>query len=142
MPEFTVETEIDAPKRTVWSVFSGLSAYESWNPFIVDAVGTIRYDVDLALRIVTPSGSEQSFRPHVETVDVGNKVVWSTGNMLFSRETTFVLTELSPDTTKFSIDVNFEGLLARFKKGFVDELEGGYRKMAQALKERAESQGK
>lgn len=139
MAEFSVSAEIAQPQKRVWDLFNYLPGYEKWNPFIVDAVGTIRHRVELDLRILTPSGVERRFRPRVESVKKGSEVVWSTGSPLFSRQTTFRLHEPKPGVTLFTIDVKFRGLLAPWRKGFVDQLEDGYRKMAEALKERAES---
>jgi hypothetical protein len=136
---FSIKSEIAGSSRDAWDVFNNLPEYEKWNPFIVAAVGTIRHGVELDLKIKTPTGAVKGFRPHVEAVERGKSVTWSVGNMLFARRTTFKFAEPAPGRVSLTVDVEFRGLLAPMRKGFVDLLQNGYQSMVDALKKEVES---
>ena len=79
MAGISVQQEIAAPARRVWSIFSDITRYERWNPFIVKAVGALRYNTTLDMTIVTPNGTRVEFSPHVIEVTRGQRVAWTTG---------------------------------------------------------------
>jgi hypothetical protein len=104
---------IDAPAEHVWSVLTDLPAYREWNPFIVEAAGTVEPNGVLTLRMRPVGGSVTTVRPRLVAVDPGRRLRWK-GRLLapgvFDAEHEFVL-QPSPSGTILTQSEVFSGIL-------------------------------
>lgn len=113
---WTISTavEIDAPAARVWSVLVDLPAYREWNPFIVEANGTVAVGETLALRMALPGRDPMTITPRLLVVDQGRELRWK-GRLLvsglFDGEHAFVLTPLADGRTRVDHRELFSGLL-------------------------------
>ena len=67
--KISTAVEIDAPAARVWSVLVDLPAYREWNPFIVEASGTVAVGETLALQMALPGRSPMTIKPRLLVVD-------------------------------------------------------------------------
>src|SRR5262245_10831209 len=61
----TTAVDIEAPPARVWEVLVDLPAYREWNPFIIEASGTVAAGERLALRMTLPGRAPMSFAPRL-----------------------------------------------------------------------------
>jgi hypothetical protein len=117
-------TEIDAPPARVWSVLVDLPAYSEWNPFIVEASGTLAVGSTLTLRMALPGREPMTITPRLLVVEPGHELRWK-GRLwipgLFDGEHAFVLTPLDDGRTRLDHWERFAGLLLPIAKGIVYE---------------------
>jgi hypothetical protein len=76
MNELRAEIDIAAPADVVWSILTDLSAYESWNPYIVEAVGVCEVGERLTMRIRTGPDRETTLRPRLLAVEPPSELRW------------------------------------------------------------------
>jgi hypothetical protein len=126
MFHWTIATaiEIDAPPARVWEVLVDLPAYREWNPFIVEAAGTVAAGEKLALRMRLPGRSPMAFAPRLLVVEPERELRWK-GRLLvpglFDGEHSFVLTGLANGRTRLDHSERFAGLLLPIARRFVHE---------------------
>src|SRR5262245_46571607 len=72
----TTTVEIDAPPARVWSVLVDLPAYREWNPFIVEAAGTVAAGETLSLRMALPGRAPMSIEPQLLVVAPERELRW------------------------------------------------------------------
>jgi hypothetical protein len=117
-------TEIDAPPARVWSVLVDLPAYREWNPFIVEATGTVAVGEKLALRMALPGRAPMLIKPRLLVVEPGHELRWK-GRLvlpgLFDGEHAFVLTQLANGRTRLHHWERFAGVLLPIVRGMVYE---------------------
>jgi hypothetical protein len=117
-------TEIDAPPARVWDVLVDLPAYGAWNPFIVEAGGTVAVGERLSLRMALPGRSPMTISPRLLVVEPGSELRWK-GRLilpgLFDGEHWFVLTPLAGGRTRLEHSERFTGLLLPLAKGMIYE---------------------
>lgn len=139
MREKQVETEIDAPPRTVWEVLTDLSAYREWNPHITDASGDLREGSTVEIRVQSGRSQGRSIPVTVTAMTPERRLQW-VGRVLSSRlfegRHTFELEPLGDDRTRFMNRERLSGLLVPFV--VPDDARRGYEAMNRALSERAE----
>jgi len=120
----STETEIDAPPARVWRVLVDLPAYREWNPFIVEATGTVAVGETLALRMALPGRAPMSIKPRLLVVAPERELRWK-GRLilpgLFDGEHAFVLTPLDGGRTQLHHWERFSGLLLPIARGLVYE---------------------
>jgi hypothetical protein len=137
--------EIDAPPARVWQVLVDLPAYGEWNPFIVEAAGTVAVGETLSLRMALPDRPAMTIEPRLLVVEPGRELRWK-GRLLlpglFDGEHAFVLTPLAGGRTRLDHSERFGGLLLPLAKGMVYEatLES-FRALDEALAARAAGPG-
>jgi len=116
--------EIDAPPARVWSVLVDLAAYPQWNPFIVEAAGTVAVGERLSLRMALPGRDPMSIRPRLLVVEPERELRWQ-GRLLlpglFDGEHAFVLTALANGRTRLDHWEDFSGVLLPIARGMVYE---------------------
>lgn len=120
----TTVVEIDAPPARVWSVLVDLPAYAEWNPFIVEATGTVAVGEKLSLRMALPGRDPMSFKPRLLVVEPERELRWK-GRLvvpgLFDGEHAFVLTALENGRTRVDHWERFAGVLLPIARGMVYE---------------------
>jgi hypothetical protein len=116
--------EIDAPAARVWNVLVDLPGYREWNPFIVDASGTVAVGETLSLRMALPGRDPMTIQPRLLVVDPQRELRWK-GRLLvpglFDGEHAFVLTTLDDGRTRLDHWERFGGLLLPVVRGMVYE---------------------
>jgi hypothetical protein len=136
------EVEIDARREDVWEVLVNLDAYETWNPFIVEAAGKVNQGERLQLRISPPGGKAMSFRPTVTVADQAGIFEWL-GHVvipgLFDGRHRFEL-RAGDATTSLVHSEEFTGILAPMLTRVLDQrTRSGFEAMNAAMKERVEA---
>ena len=114
--------EIDAPPARVWSVLVDLPAYREWNPFIVEASGTVAVGETLTLRMALPGRAPMSIKPRLLVVAPEHELRWK-GRLvlpgLFDGEHAFVLTPLANGRTRMHHWERFAGVLLPIVRSMV-----------------------
>jgi hypothetical protein len=113
---------IDAPAARVWKVLVDLAAYRDWNPFIVDASGTVAVGERLSLRMALPGRNPMTIKPRLLVVEPERELRWK-GRLvvpgLFDGEHAFVLTALESGSTRLDHWERFGGVLLPIARGLV-----------------------
>jgi hypothetical protein len=133
--------EIDAAPARVWSVLVDLPAYRDWNPFIVEASGTVAVGERLALRMALPGREPLGIEPVLLVVEPERELRWK-GRLLvpglFDGEHAFVLTTLEDGRTRLDHFEDFRGLLLPIARRMVyDATLEAFHALNAALAERA-----
>jgi hypothetical protein len=121
---WTISTsvEIDEPPARVWNVLVDLPAYREWNPFIVEASGTLAVGETLSLRMVLPDRDPLTIEPVLLVVEPERELRWK-GRLLipglFDGEHAFALTALENGRTRLDHWEHFRGLLLPIARGMV-----------------------
>jgi hypothetical protein len=114
--------EIDAPPARVWEVLVDLPAYGEWNPFIVEARGTVAAGETLSLRMVLPGWEPMTIEPRLLVVEPGRELRWQ-GRLavprLFDGEHAFLLTPLEGGRTRVDHVEDFAGLLLPLARALI-----------------------
>jgi hypothetical protein len=134
-------TEIDAPPAQVWRVLVDLPAYREWNPFIVEASGTVAVGDTLSLRMALPDHEPMTIEPRLLVVDPKRELRWK-GRLLlpflFDGEHAFVLTPLPGNRTRLDHWERFAGLLLPIARGMLyDATVASFHALNAALAKRA-----
>ena len=135
--------EIDAPPARVWEVLVDLPAYSEWNPFIVEASGTVAVGEELSLRMALPGREPMTIEPRLLVVEPERELRWK-GRILipglFDGEHAFVLTPLENGRTRLDHSERFTGVLLPIAKGMIhDATEQSFHALDDALAKRAAS---
>ena len=137
------EIEIDAPADVVWDVLTDLDGYSSWNPFVIEAGGSVAVGERLRNRLQPPGGRAMTFRPRVTEVEPARVFEWL-GRLgsprLFDGRHRFELVALDDHRTRLVQSEHFQGLFVRPMKRSLDTATlAGFDAMNEALKARAEA---
>jgi hypothetical protein len=133
--------EIDAPPARVWEVLVDLPAYPQWNPFIVEARGTVAAGETLSLRMALPGWDPMTIEPRLLVADPARELRWK-GRLvipgLFDGEHAFTLTPLEGGRTRLDHTEAFGGLLLPIARGLIyEKTVQSFRALDAALAERA-----
>jgi hypothetical protein len=133
--------EIDQPPARVWSVLVDLPAYQEWNPFIVEASGTVAAGETLSLRMALPGRDALTIEPVLLVVEPERELRWK-GRLLipglFDGEHAFALTALENGRTRLDHFEHFRGLLLPIVRVMVyDATRDAFHALNAALAERA-----
>jgi len=138
--EIRTETVLDAPPADVWRALTDLDGHAEWDPFVVQATGTVAVGERLHLRMQPPGGRAMSFRPVVTEVQPERVLEWL-GRLgvpgLFDGRHRF---ELVPegDGTRLVHSERFSGLLVRpLRRSLDDGTRAGFEALNEALGRRA-----
>ena len=143
--EIRIETQINAPANTVWSILTDFSRYPDWNPLIpsIDANLSVGSPVSFTLRAhgldLPVIGAE------ITNVARGEDFRWAgPANEMLAQavrlEHYFTVQALGPDSCRFIHGEFATGLLADLVFQLLQTAEGGYKDMNLALKNRAEAE--
>ena len=133
--------EIDAHPARVWSVLVDLPAYREWNPFIVEAAGTVAAGEQLSLRMALPGREPMSIKPRLIVVEPERELRWK-GRLgipgLFDGEHAFELTPLANGRTRLDHWERFGGVLLPIAKAMIyDATVQSFHALDAALAQRA-----
>jgi len=140
MKEVHTEIVINASPHRVWEVFTDLSRFRDWNPFIKEAEGELKTGSQLRMVLQPPDGRRMEFHPKVLSVVSDKEVSWQ-GHIpgVFTGEHHFSLEAIGEDKTRFRQRSKFTGLATRFiGNSFVEGGRRGFEAMEQALKSQVE----
>lgn len=140
MKELVTEITISAPVETVWKHLTDLSAYSSWNPFIVKSEGEIALGNRIT-NVMMNGGKPTTFKPEITLVEPQQRFEWI-GKLplgIFNGNHYFYLEKLDANTTKLIHGERFSGLLRGLIMNRVGEnTRLGFIAMNDALKARCE----
>lgn len=141
-PATTVREEmvVDAPRPDLWSLLSDFEGYADWNPYIVRAKGEARKGAKIELWLELNDGELRRFDCEVLDVKRLRKLRWLCRRYLpglLDREHTFRIIPLGGNRYRLLYEGRLEGLFQPFTD--LDDLKRGYKRMARALKARAET---
>jgi len=140
--QLATEVLVQAAPERVWQVLTDLGSYAEWNPFIVDATGTVRPGSRLRLRMQPVGGRATTLRPRVVEVDAGRRLRWA-GRLgvpgLLDAVHTFTVEPAADGTTRVRQEEVFTGVLVPFVGRALDRgTLPAFRRMDEALRQRAE----
>jgi hypothetical protein len=133
------EMVVSAPRELVWRLLTDFDRYETWNPYITRASGEARKGEQIVMRLEPRHHGPQEVECDVLEVKQLRKVFWRCRDYLpglLDREHTFRLLPLGDDRIRLVYEGRWEGIFVPFAD--LDDRKTGYRRMAQALKDRAE----
>ncbi len=141
--ELHTEVTIEAPPEVVWQVLVDLDRYRDWNPFVVEAAGTVEVGERLTNRIQPPGGKAMTFKPEVTEVEPHSVFEWL-GRLVmpgvFDGRHRFELRPTSSGGAILTHSEYFRGVLVRFMRSSLDTTtRAGFEAMNDALKTRAEA---
>lgn len=142
MKKLQAEVTISAPPSVVWGILTDLDRYEEWNPFVVEAEGTVAVGSKLRLRIEPPGGKGARFRPTVTVVEPERSFEWL-GRLgfpgLFDGRHRFTLEQVAGGT-RFLQSEEFVGVMVPlFSRSLDAHTRPGFEAMNQAIKALAEA---
>jgi hypothetical protein len=76
MHEIQTEIDIATTAERLWSILTDLSAYPSWNPFILSINGHIEKGQRLAVSIRPAGGRAMTFRPTILLATPNTELRW------------------------------------------------------------------
>jgi hypothetical protein len=134
-------TEIDAPASRVWEVLTDLPAYREWNPFIVEARGTVAAGETLSLQMAIGERDPMTIEPRLLVVEPDRELRWK-GRLfipgLFDGEHAFALTALDGERTRLDHWEKFSGVLLPIVRMVVyDDTVRAFHMLNEALARRA-----
>lgn len=142
--ELHTQVDVDATPEAVWSVLIDLDRYAEWNPFIVEAHGTVAVGDKLVNRMQAPGRKAMTIKPTVTAVESAQAFEWL-GNLgfpgVFDGRHRFDLEATPTGSARVIHSEQFDGLLVRFMRKTLDtKIKEGFEAMNIALKSRAEAQ--
>jgi hypothetical protein len=136
--EIKQQIEIKASADTVWRTLTNFPAYDIWNPYIYPASGeaVAGQKLDLTLH----GGTVIHFYPTVFVAEPNQELSWGGQVPLGAaqRVVTFAIETLEPHLVRLVIVERFRGILLPLAWGVTRDSASGLKRMAQALRERAE----
>jgi len=142
----TVDTriEIAASAERIWNLLTDFGAFPDWNPFIRRVEGSPIVGTRLEVTIQPPGRGPTTFKPTVLEADANHQLGWL-GRLLlpgvFDGRHTLTIQARDGGRSVFRQREVFTGILVPFLAGMIRDTEGGFRKMNEALKQRAEAAG-
>ena len=142
MKYLETETIIDAPPGVVWQILIDLSSYSGWNPFVVEAGGTVAVGSRLRVRIQPPGRKATTFRPTVTAVEPERNFEWL-GHLgvagIFDGRHRYSL-EPAGQGTRFVQSEEFRGIaVPLFARSLEAGTRNGFEAMNQSIKALAEA---
>jgi hypothetical protein len=136
------DIEIQAAPERVWEVLTDFDAYETWNPFIIQATGQAAPGSRLRLRMQPAGRRPMTFRPEVLEAEPGRRLRWL-GRLLvpglFDGEHRFTIEPVGPGRVRLAQHEEFRGLLAPpLLRRIAKPTQAGFEQMNRALKAQAE----
>jgi hypothetical protein len=136
------EVTIGAPPRVVWEILSDLDRYSEWNPFVIEAEGTLTVGSRLMVRLRPPDGRVTTFRPTVTVVEPERTFEWL-GHLgvrgVFDGRHRFQL-EPTAAGTRLVQSEQFGGILVLvLSRSLETSTRAGFEAMNQAIKTRSEA---
>lgn len=137
---FATQVDIRARPETVWQLLTNLAGYGAWNTTVEKVEGTIALGQKITVHAKIARG--KAFPVKVTTLEPPQKMVWTGGaplKFIFKGQRTFLVTPKGPDTVEFSMEEQFDGLMAGFIGKSIPNLQPAFDEFAACLKARAEA---
>jgi hypothetical protein len=132
----TVEVNIQAKAGIVWTLLTDAKGFPRWNSTVTGIDGQIREGERIRLHV---PGTERSFTPTVSGVVAPERMTWTGGLApLFKGVRTFALTPRSDESTDFTMNERFSGLMLPLVKGSLPDFGPVFERYASDLKREAE----
>jgi hypothetical protein len=140
--ELRSEVQINASADAVWETLTNLKLYSSWNPFVVEAHGTLQVGETVRTVVSLPGGGEHVVRRRVLKIDPLHELRWSSRlihRAIAYREQFFLLRQCGETEIRLVVGENFSGLIGSRHNARIMQLSQGLALMNQSLKRRVES---
>lgn len=139
---YSHKVEIQAPIDFVWSILIDLEKYSEWNPFTHRVDTTLKVGDPVNLHVRMPKRGDRIQREIVRAVEKPHTLAWGMKIgfefLLIARRDQQLLV-LDEDRCSYQTWDAFKGLLTPLVLAlFADDMQGGFDRTANALKERAE----
>ena len=113
MRRLAAHLDIQAPPERVWEQLTDFAAFPSWNPFILNATGTLTVGsrIQITLRL---GNANRVFRPTLSKVEPNRELRWLARigpKGVFDVERVFELQPLGDGRTRFAQSEACTGLL-------------------------------
>ena len=132
---------IDADAQTVWDVLTDRD--RSWSPFVRSLEGDLQTGAKLKVRLEPEGGRAMTFKPAVQEVDPGRRLVWlgRTGlPFVFDGEHHFDIVPEAGGGVRLEQSERFAGILVPLFSGrFWARTLAGFRALNEAVRDRAEA---
>lgn len=140
--EMLTEIEISATADRVWGVLTDFGSYCEWNPMIIRAGGELRTGVRLKVRFQPKGSKGRTFRPRLLVVEPDRELRWlgwPRFPFFFDSEHYFTIERSHNGKTRLKHGLVEYGLVTPLVAGGMEKSSRGhFKKMNEALKERAE----
>lgn len=138
MLQYSAETTIDAPPKTVWSVLTDTQKWPEWDPFCDGIEGSLA--MGSRIKAFSKLSPGRAFPVTVTTLDDNREMVWSGGMPLglFKGVRTFTLEERD-GKTHFHLEEVFSGPLSGLIGRSIPDMSEPFRSFCEGLKQRAEA---
>jgi hypothetical protein len=139
--QLRADIDIAAPPQQVWRILTDFARYPDWNPFIIEAEGTLEVGRQLRVVIRPPGDKARTFRPTVRTVAPPRTFSWL-GHFgipgVFDGEHIHEVHPREHGGCRYVQSERFSGVLVPFTGTLLSATDRGFHDMCRALKERAE----
>jgi len=143
--EIRSELEIAAPAREVWGILTDFPRYQEWNPFITELKTDGVVGGPLRLLLSLPEGRDYRLKSRLLRMEEDFELRFRTHLLfpgLFDGEHFLRVISLDAQRTRFVQGENFSGVLLRFSGRTLTQVARGFDYMNEALKRRAEANGR
>ncbi|SRR5579883_1022086 len=140
MKIYKVEETINASPIVIWTILTDAQKYPEWNPTVERVEGNI--DLGEQIKVITKANPNQAFPVKVSEFVPDQRMKWVGGMPLglFKGERTFTLKSTANDSTQFTMEEIFSGLLFPLIGKSIPDLSDSFKQFAAGLKTYAESQ--
>jgi hypothetical protein len=139
--QLRADIDIAAPPQQVWRILTDFARYPEWNPFIIEAEGTLEVGQQLRVVIRPPGEKARTFRPTVRTIVPPRTFSWL-GRFgipgVFDGEHVHEVHPRESGGCRYVQSERFSGVLVPFTGTLLAATDRGFHDMCRALKERAE----
>ena len=141
MKRYHVNRTINASPGRIWGLLTDGANYQSWNPAVIRVEGKIAPGE--TIKVVAKVNPDRTFPVKVSSVTPERSMTWSGGMPLglFKGVRTFTLTPRGTDSTEFSMEEVYSGLLQPLIGRSVPDMTESFEQYATGLKQRAEAGG-
>lgn len=128
----SVFIDIEADPAIVWALLTNASDFPRWNSTIISLGGEIQVGQKIHLKSVLDE--KRVFKIKVREMKANNRMVWGDGK----GERVFTLTQVNPNTIRFSMSEKMGGLMFPMYAKFIPPFDENFEIFAADLKNEAE----
>lgn len=128
----SVSIDIQADPAIVWALLTNAADFARWNSTVISLEGEIRVGQQIRLKSVLDE--KRIFKIKVREMQPNSRLVWgdSKGERVFS------LSQINPDTLRFSMSEKIGGLMFPMYAKFIPPFDENFETFAADLKNEAE----
>lgn len=138
--DYKVGITINASAETIWSILTNAKDYPNWNSTIDSIEGTIA--LKQTIKLHAKIAPDRTFKIKVSEFQPNKMMVWSDGNAMFKGVRTFTLEPMGNNTTVFTMQEVYTGLMLPMIKGSLPDFTNAFETFAADLKKEAEASEK